>query len=183
MRLAAALTVACLLGLGFCRLPADPARTSHAVFAQELLLRAWGAEPDRWPWRDTRPVARLRAQGGAIDLVVLDESSEGAFVFGPAHLEASVLPGENGNAVIAGQSQSHFRFLADLAIGQRLLIERSDGQELEFEIVHLDVVDSRRASLVLDSDVPMLTLITTWPFGGETELRPMHYVVAARGLK
>ena len=55
-----------------------------------------------------------------------------------------------------------------------------NGREFDFEIVDLDVVDSRRASVVLDSDAPMLSLITDYPFDASRPRGSLRYVVTAR---
>lgn len=178
--------MACVLGLGFWQLGEGSWVPAKAWFAQELMLKAWdraaaGREhPAPWPWADTWPVARLLAKGGDIDLIVLAGGSGRTLAFGPGHLSASALPGERGNTVIAGHRDTHFRFLKDLAVGERLWIEVASGQGFSYEIVDIDVVDSRRSSLVLDSDEPMLTLVTCYPFDASTPGGPMRYLVTAR---
>jgi sortase A len=181
-----ALIVACVLGLGFWQLGEGTYVPAKAWLAQELMLNAWdrataGAErPAPWPWADTWPVARLLAKGGEVDLVVLAGGSGRTLAFGPGHLSESALPGQRGNAVIAGHRDTHFRFLKDLAVGERLWIEAASGDGYSYEIIDIDVVDSRRSSLVLDSDEPMLTLVTCYPFDAATPGGPMRYIVTAR---
>ena len=43
-----------------------------------------------------------------------------------------------------------------------------------------EVVDSRRGSLLLDTDVAVLSLVTCYPFDAEDAGGPMRYVVTAR---
>ena len=80
--------------------------------------------------------------------------------------------------MFAGNAETHFRFLADLALGERLSVERLDGSRQDFDIVDLDVVDARRASLTLDADMPLLSLVTNYPFDGSDS--SLRYVVTAR---
>lgn len=182
------LIVACLLGLGFWQLGQGAYIPAKAWVAQELMLRAWDraglgvARPAPWPWADTWPVARLLAKGGDIDLIVLAGGSGRTLAFGPGHLSASSLPGERGNSVIAGHRDTHFRFLKELAVGEALWIETANGDSHQFEIIDLDVVDSRNSSLLLDSDESVLSLVTCYPFEATDAGGPMRYVVTARSL-
>lgn len=178
--------VACVLCLGFWQLGQGAYIPAKAWFAQELMLRAWtragaGAEqPAPWPWADTWPVARLLAKSGDVNLIVLAGGSGRTLAFGPGHLSASALPGERGNSVIAGHRDTHFSFLRDVEIGESLLIQTISGAEYIYEIVAIDVVDSRRGSLVLDTDESVLSLVTCYPFDAVEAGGPMRFVVTAR---
>ena len=180
--------VACVLCLGFWQRGEGAYRPAKAWRAQELMQRAWdravlGSEqPAPWPWADTWPVARLRALGGDIDLIVLAGASGRTLAFGPGHLGASALPGQPGNTVIAGHRDTHFNFLQRLVVGEPLAIETANGRSHVYEIVHIDVVDSRRSSLSLDTDGSMLSLVTCYPFDALQPGGPMRYVVTARML-
>ncbi len=174
--------MALILGLAFCRTQSDSSVPAGAWFAQELMQRAWAraAVEEPWPWSDAWPIARLAAHSGDADLIVLAGESSSTLAFGPGHLDVSAMPGERGNCVFTGNHETHFRFLADLALGERLSVELLNGARHEFEIVDLDVVDARRASLMLDSDMPLLSLITSYPFGSDETETSLRYVVTAR---
>ena len=109
--------VSCLLCLGFWQLGHGAYIPAKAWVAQELMQQAWrrardgDQQPRPWPWADTWPVARLSAKGGDIELIVLAGESGRTLAFGPGHLSASVLPGQQGNSVIAGHRDTHFQFL------------------------------------------------------------------------
>ena len=49
-------------------------------------------------------------------------------------------------------------------------------------MVGIDVVDSRRGSLLLDTDTPVLSLVTCYPFDEADVGGPMRYVVTAKRL-
>ncbi len=180
--------VACLLCLGFWQLGQGAYIPAKALLAQELMQRAWvrGTEGHEqatpWPWADTWPVARLGARAGDIDLIVLAGGSGRTLAFGPGHLSASAMPGQKGNTVIAGHRDTHFSFLRDLEIGESLLIETISGRKHVYKIVGTDVVDSRRGSLLLDTDTPVLSLVTCYPFESTDPGGPLRYVVTARML-
>ena len=180
--------VACLLCLGFWQLGQGAYIPAKAWMAQELMQRAWqrssnGTEQAApWPWADTWPVARLSARSGEVELIVLEGGSGRTLAFGPGHLSASSLPGETGNTVIAGHRDTHFSFLRHLEIGESLLVETVSGMKHLYKVVGIDVVDSRRGSLQLDTDEAFLSLVTCYPFESRDPGGPLRYVVTAKML-
>ncbi len=112
-------------------------------------------------------------------LLVLEGSSGRNLAFGPVHDPASVLPGQWGNSVIEGHRDTHFRVLKDLRLGDQVHIELPDGRRASFAVAHLQVVDSRRSRIVLDSEAPRLTLVTCYPFDAVRPGGPLRYVVTA----
>ena len=180
--------MAALLALGFWNLGQGAYIPAKAWLAQELMQRAWlrvTAGEDRaapWPWADTWPVARLTAASRGVELIVLAGGSGRTLAFGPGHLGASALPGEAGNSVIAGHRDTHFRFLEYVEPGERIEIQTVDGSRHRYEVVGADIVDSRNGSLVLDTDLPMLTLVTCYPFDALEAGGPLRFVVTAKAL-
>lgn len=152
------------------------------------MQRAWvraGHDVDRpvpWPWADTWPVARLTAKSREVDLIVLEGGSGRTLAFGPGHLSASAMPGETGNSVIAGHRDTHFQFLSDVGAGELLHVESAKGQRYVYKVVSAEIVDSRKAGLVLDTDRAMLTLVTCYPFEAREAGGPLRYVVTAKML-
>lgn len=179
------IVVSCLLCLGFWQFGQGAYIPAKAWVAQEMMHKAWrkaevGQErPAPWPWADTWPLAKLSAKRGSVELIVLAGGSGRTLAFGPGHLSASAMPGQAGNVVIAGHRDTHFQFLQDLQIGETLLFEMADGKNHLYRINDIDVVDSRRASLVLDTDEPMLSLVTCYPFESRRAGGPLRYVVSA----
>lgn len=180
--------VAALLALGFWQLGQGTYIPAKAWLAQELMQRAWlrvTAGEDRaapWPWADTWPVARLTSNTRGVDLIVLAGDSGRTLAFGPGHLGASAMPGDTGNAILAGHRDTHFAFLREVAPGERLGVETIAGASYVYEVVDTAIVDSRTGSLVLDTDLAMLTLVTCYPFDALEPGGPLRYVVTARRL-
>ena len=180
------LAVSALLALGFWQLGQGAYIPAKAWLAQELLQRAWvrtGAGEERavpWPWADTWPVARLTAKARDVDLIVLAGGSGRTLAFGPGHLGASALPGEIGNTIIAGHRDTHFRFLKDVEPGELIRVETAAGQGHLYEVTSVDIVDSRKGSLLLDTPAAMMTLVTCYPFDAREAGGPLRYVVTAR---
>jgi sortase A len=82
--------------------------------------------------------------------------------------------------VIAGHRDTHFAFLRDLEPGHRLTIESFSGATTDYEVIGLNVVDSRKGSVLLDTDDAVLTLVTCYPFDAVDPGGPLRYVVTAR---
>jgi len=185
---ASRIAVACLLCFGFWQFGQGAYIPAKAWVAQELMQRAWRRSENGedqaapWPWADTFPVARMSAKGGDIDLIVLEGGSGRTLAFAPGHLSASVLPGQTGNTIIAGHRDTHFQFLQYMKKGESILIETPQGRKHLYQVTGIDVVDSRRGSLVLDTESPMLSLVTCYPFAASEAGGPMRFVVTAQML-
>lgn len=173
------LAVACLGQAGWIH--------AKAWLAQALIARAFevgtgpGDSPQErpWPWADTHPVAKLRLPGAERPLFVLAGNSGRNLAFGPTLDPASALPGDPGNSIIAAHRDTHFRSLATLAVGEQIEVERRDGRRLAFVVTAVEVVDSRRARLALDTGAPRLTLVTCYPFDAADPGGPLRFVATA----
>ena len=180
--------VAALLALGFWQLGQGAYIPAKAWLAQELMQRAWlrvTAGEDRaapWPWADTWPVARMTVKSRDVDLIVLAGGSGRTMAFGPGHLAASALPGEVGNSVIAGHRDTHFAFLEEVEPGELIGVESFAGVRHLYKVTDVNIVDARKGSLVLDTNLSVLTLVTCYPFDALEAGGPLRYVVTARML-
>ena len=158
---------------------------AKAEVAQVLLERAWqktrdgGGQVRPWSWADTWPVARLRAPNQDAEMIVLAGSSGAVMAFGPGHLDGSALPGEAGNAVIAGHRDTHFAFLRDVEPGDEIRLETPNGSEHSYRVESARVVDERDASVIAPADGEVLTLVTCFPFETLVPGGPLRYVVRA----
>ncbi|MDX1402932.1 MAG: class GN sortase [Woeseiaceae bacterium] len=177
--------VSCLFCLGFWQLGQGAYIPAKAWLAQGLMQKAWEKTRDGqgetapWPWADTWPVARILAKSGDIELIVLEGGSGRTLAFGPGHLSASAMPGDKGNSIIAGHRDTHFRFLKFLKTGESIMLETADGDIHLYRVTDIDVVDSRRGSIVIDTEIPTLSLVTCYPFDTEQPGGPLRYVVTA----
>ena len=62
------------------------------------------------------------------------------------------------------------------------MLETPEGRKYVYQVSGIDVVDSRRGSLVLDTGSPMLSLVTCYPFAAPEAGGPLRYVVTAKML-
>lgn len=175
--------MACVLCLGFWPLGQSAYIPAKAWLAQDLMQRAWArthqgqSASKPWPWADMHPVARLIADNGNTDLIVLSGASGRTLAFGPGLMTVGAQPGERGNAVIAGHRDTHFAFLQRVRVSDTMIVENQDGAQYLYEVIGIDVVDSRRSSLMLDTDDHVVTLVTCYPFNAVDPGGPMRFVV------
>jgi sortase A len=157
---------------------------AKAAVAQVLLETAWaqaraGREARPWPWADTEPVARLSLPRLGSGWVVLSGVSGRNLAFAPALMDGSAAPGEAGLSVIAGHRDTHFAPLRAVEVGDPIDVERADGARYRFHVVSVDVVDADATRLRLDGDVPLLALVTCYPFDTAVAGGSARYVVTA----
>lgn len=158
---------------------------AKALLAQQLIESAWAStlagerEVRPWPWADTWPVARLRIPEADVDLYVLADASGRSLAFGPGYWNGSAMPGSVGNTIIAAHRDTHFRFLQHAARGQEILLQTMDGHEHRYRLTETRVLDSRHERIRIETDRPMLTLLTCYPFDAVLPGGPLRYVAIA----
>ena len=158
---------------------------AKALIAQALLRDAWaatandGAPVRPWPWADTWPIGRLRADAHGVDLIVLAGASGSTLAFGPGHLDGSALPGEPGTIVVSGHRDTHFRFLESVREGDAFELAPPGRPPTRYVVTATEIVDMRDSSLRL-SGADSLVLVTCYPFDAVEPGGPLRYVVVAR---
>ncbi|HQW76305.1 MAG: class GN sortase [Dokdonella sp.] len=157
---------------------------AKAELAQILLQRAWqqrgqsGIAVKPWPWADTVPVARLRVARLGVDEIILSGDSGRTLAFGPGWAQSSALPGGPGFSVVSAHRDTHFAFLRDIQVGDRIEIDGGQGPR-SLRIASLRIVDSRHERIETAADVDVLLLVTCYPFDALAAGGPLRYVVAA----
>jgi sortase A len=159
---------------------------AKADLAKLLLRASWqetmekGDRVKPWPWADTWPVARMIIPEHEIDLVVLEGVSGNVLAFGPGHMTLSSLPGQPGNAIISGHRDTSFRFLERVRIGDRITMQTKEGGMVPYKVVATQVIDAAVLDMTVETDVPLLTLVTCYPFDALVPGGPERYLVFAQ---
>jgi len=128
--------------------------------------------PRAVPVRNFRPgaaVAKLTIPRLDASLYVVEGTDDHDLKRGPGHLTGSVLPGEDGNCVIAGHRDTHFRMLKDIKDGDEIILER-DGRTYRYRVDGMQVVTPDNTASLQPTDKAVLNLITCYPF---------HYIGSA----
>ena len=82
---------------------------------------------------------------------------------GPGHVEGTAMPGQDGNCIIAGHRDTHFRVLKDIRKGDEIVLQTAGGQ-YTYRVKGTQVVlPSNTASLKPTTNAE-LHLITCYPF-------------------
>jgi sortase A len=148
--------------------------TLKAEVSQVLLNRAFtqsiatGEKVKPWGWADTWPVAEVRIQRLSADAIVLHGSTTEALAFGPAYLPDTPLPGERGTTVIAAHRDTHFAFLKDVEVNDRIEITRSDGLIFTYLVTNLRVAKWNATGIDRHAKGHKLVLSTCYPFDAVT---------------
>lgn len=171
---------ACLISVGGFQLWQAAAIQHQAAAAQDEAAAAWDSpSEDAVSPAGPQAIARLTDDDLGVDLYILPDADWDSLKDGPG-LFAGVMPGAPGTSVIAGHRETHFAFLQDLAVGDRLTIEDRDGQNTEFRVTDTRVVDGRTVRVGGgDTDETAraeLMLVTCFPFDAP-DLGPDRYVV------
>jgi sortase A len=158
---------------------------AKARVAQALMRVAWqrtlanGEEHRPWPWARHWPVARLEAPDLGVDEIVLAGAEGASLAFGPGHVDGTPLPGDPGNAVLAGHRDTSFAFLERLALGSVLVVETPAGKRHRYRVVDTRVAQASDRGPFHATAVPALTLVTCYPFDAVWPGTPLRYVVRA----
>jgi len=158
-----------LLGIGVWQIGAAGFIEAKAWLAQHLLEHAWQETMDgqrhvkAWPWADAWPVASIEVPRLHIKQIVLADAGGEPLAFGPEQVAGSVPPGERGTTVIAGNRDTHFKWLADVQPHDKIVITSPDGKRHIYEVTGGKVVLSHVSGLHADEDQRDLALVTCWP--------------------
>ena len=111
------------------------------------------------------PVAQLDIPAIDVHEIVVQGTSSGITRVGPGHLAASVLPGQTGNAVIAGRRIGYggpFSRLAGLRTGDVIVATTGQGRA-RYTVIGSGTSPSNRVRMMMPSGRNRLTLVTSDP--------------------
>lgn len=144
---------------------------AKAELAQQLLERnfeeglASGEAAKPWPWADFSIMGKLSAERLGKSDIVLSGASGEAMAFGPAEFPTSL-----GKRVtlLSAHRDTHFAWMRDLQVGDRLALERIDGSAAHYRVTRLETVRWDAFSLSSQTPDDTLILATCFPFGANT---------------
>ena len=155
-----------------------------AETAQWLLQQAWHTSLNThvpvkpWPWADTWPVGRLIIPRLDIDQIILAGTNGQSLAFGPGKVRnAQSSIHDSQNIILSGHRDTHFSFMQDVQLGDRLMVQNPQGEWLSFTVSNMEVMDSRIQTLPVNQGEVDLRLITCYPFDAVLPGGPLRYVV------
>jgi sortase A len=116
-------------------------------------------------------VAHIEIPAIGIEAYVLEGTDDGTLAEGPGHYPKTPLPGETGNAAIAGHRTMYghiFHDLHELAPGDRI-ITGTAATVTEYEVLEVVVVDDSQTDVIEPTEDDRLTLTTCHPIGSAAQ--------------
>jgi sortase A len=108
-------------------------------------------------------LAKLKIPRLGAELYVVEGDGARELRRGPGHLAGSALPGGDGNCIIAGHRDTHFRVLKDIREGDDIVLETQSGQYL-YRVKRTHIVAPEDTASLRPTAMPELNLITCYPF-------------------
>jgi sortase A len=103
-------------------------------------------------------IPRLHAE-----LYVVEGDGASQLRRGPGHVAGTVMPGQEGNCIIAGHRDTHFRLLKDIRKGDEIVLETQAGQ-YTYRVGDTQVVSPSDTAPLEPTRNAQLHLITCYPF-------------------
>jgi sortase A len=113
--------------------------------------------------RPGEAIAKLKIPRLSTELYVVEGDNTPELRRGPGHITGTAMPGGNGNCVIAGHRDTHFRVLKDIRQGDDVVLETRTGQFL-YRITSTHIVSPNNTDPLRRTAAPELSLVTCYPF-------------------
>ena len=125
------------------------------------------------------PEALLRVPKVGIEVPVYEGTSDLTLNRGVGHVSGTAMPGALGNVAITGHRDGFFRGLKDVAVGDRIELQRAvSGGTDTYVVKRIRIVSPQDTSVLSKTDASTVTLITCYPFY-YVGAAPQRYVVQA----
>jgi sortase A len=136
------------------------------------------AVPRDWRLHEGDTLAKLTIPRLDTELYVIEGDDKADLRRGPGHLPGTALPGADGNCIIAGHRDTHFRVLKDIKPGDDIVLETVRGKYL-YRVRTTRVVSATNTASLQPTDDAVLNLITCYPFYYVGNA-PKRFIVEAR---
>jgi sortase A len=115
------------------------------------------------PYRLGDTVAKLTLPRLDTTLFVVEGTDQKELRKGPGHMPGTALPGVDGNCVIAGHRDTHFRALEGIRKGDQVELETRYGHFI-YKVESMEVVSPSNVASLYPTTNAVLHLITCYPF-------------------
>jgi sortase A len=122
-------------------------------------------------------VAKFEAPSVGLSATVLEGSTDDVLALAAGHIEGTPAPGAAGNVGIAGHRDTTFRAVRNLKVGDPILLSTRKGT-YEYRITKTMIVKPDAVWVLDQTDNPVLTLVTCYPFNFIGHA-PERYIVKA----
>lgn len=122
-----------------------------------------GIHPYFDPFRPGETVAKLKLPRLKTPLYVVEGTDQQELRKGPGHMPGTALPGVQGNCVIAGHRDTHFRALQGIHKGDEVQIETKYGR-FRYQVQSTTIVSPTDVASLYPTRTGVLHLVTCYPF-------------------
>jgi sortase A len=122
-------------------------------------------------------LAVLRVPGVDLEVPVHAGTAESVLSRGAGLIEGTAAPGSRGNVGIAAHRDSFFRPLERVAVGDLIELDTLE-RTVQYRITELSVVEPTDVHVLDEIGMPVLTLVTCYPFRFVGNA-PQRYIVRA----
>lgn len=123
------------------------------------------------------PLAVLKIPVIDLEVPVFDGTDDLVLNRGAGWIEGTALPGKPGNSGIAAHRDGFFRELADVELGDDIIVETIDSSST-YVIEDIRIVDPTDVWVLEPTDLQSITLVTCYPFYFVGSA-PQRYIVRA----
>jgi sortase A len=133
------------------------------------------------PMQEGSPIGRIDIRRIGVSTVVVEGVKPRSLGIAVGHIPGTALPAERGNVGIAGHRDIFFRNLGEIREGDVIALTTRD-RSFEYSVESTQIVDPTNVQVLENSNEPVLTLVTCYPFyyAGPA---PLRYIVRARQTK
>jgi sortase A len=133
-------------------LPAVPSTTSLPAIAPASPQPETGSS-----------LGRLEISRLGISVIVLEGIDESILRHAAGHIPGTALPGESGNAAIAGHRDTFFRALRNIRQDDVVTLTTT-ASIVHYQVDSISIVSPEESAVLNDSGGSLLTLVTCYPF-------------------
>ena len=129
-------------------------------------LAAAGTRPPSFsfhPPTESSVVGRIEIPRVGVNTMVLEGVSHQTLSLAVGHIPGTALPGKLGNIGLAGHRDTFFRSLAGIHLDD-VIVLTTLNESYRYRVKSTEVVSPRETSVLRDLGLPVLTLVTCYPF-------------------
>ncbi|MBN1955081.1 MAG: class D sortase [Anaerolineae bacterium] len=137
-------------------------------------LRDWVAAitPVPAPTPGPEQATRIRIPGIAVDAPVIEGDDWESLKRGAGHHIGSANPGTRGNCIISAHNDIYgeiFRRLPEMEVGDVIEVYTTGGQVYRYVATQIRIIEPTDLSVMYPTSTPVLTLISCYPYGIDTQ--------------
>jgi sortase A len=113
--------------------------------------------------RANLPLGRMEIGAIGLEAMILEGLDDQTLQRGVGHIPGTSLPGQEGNIAIAGHRDTFFRGLRKIRRGDEITLTTLGGFH-RYLVDFTEIVDPENVTVLNQSNDPILTLVTCYPF-------------------